>query len=60
MTHTIVLNSLPQHFGDQRAIPTVSLDVQPGTVFRYLEPNRAGMSTTIRLLRPYQPVAGRG
>ena len=61
MTHAIVLNSLPKHFGDQRGISTVSLEVQPGTVFGYLGRNGAGKSTTIRLLLGlYQPVAGRG
>jgi ABC-type multidrug transport system ATPase subunit len=42
--------NLSCHFGDNRAVEDLSLDVPKGIVFGFLGPNGAGKTTTIRLL----------
>jgi ABC-2 type transport system ATP-binding protein len=55
----VVLNGLTKHFGGQRGVSNVCLDVEPGQVFGFLGPNGAGKSTTIRLmLGLYRPTSG--
>ena len=54
------LVSLTKHFGNQRGVSRLDLDVSPGQVFGFLGPNGAGKSTTIRLMMGlYRPDLGR-
>src|SRR5947207_14194239 len=46
----IVLDRLSKHFGDVQAVREVSLTITPGTIFGFLGANRAGKTTTIRML----------
>jgi ABC-2 type transport system ATP-binding protein len=56
----IVTQELSKRFGAIRAVDRLSLSVPRGTVFGFLGPNRAGKTTTIRLLLGLvYPTAGR-
>jgi ABC-2 type transport system ATP-binding protein len=50
MESAIHLDNLTKHYGKQRGITDVCLDVHAGEVFGYLGPNGAGKTTTIRLM----------
>ncbi|HWU22471.1 MAG TPA: ABC transporter ATP-binding protein [Nocardioides sp.] len=54
------LVSLTKHFGHDRGVSRLDLDVEPRQVFGFLGPNGAGKSTTIRLMMGlYRPAFGR-
>jgi len=46
----IVLDQLSKSFGDVKAVRSVSLNIDAGTVFGFLGANGAGKTTTIRML----------
>lgn len=46
----IEARGLVKHFGDNRAVDGVDLDVRAGTIYGVLGPNGAGKTTTIRML----------
>ncbi|MBN2467746.1 MAG: ABC transporter ATP-binding protein [Deltaproteobacteria bacterium] len=46
----IKLINLTKKFGTFTAVDTVSLTVEPGTIFGFLGPNGAGKTTTIRMM----------
>jgi ABC-2 type transport system ATP-binding protein len=51
---------LSRHFGNVRAVDSLSLEVPAGIVFGFLGPNGAGKTTTIRLLLGLlEPTSGR-
>jgi ABC-2 type transport system ATP-binding protein len=51
---------LSRHFGNVRAVDSLSLEVPAGIVFGFLGPNGAGKTTTIRLLLGLlEPTGGR-
>src|SRR5438105_1866143 len=50
MTAIIEVEGLTKSYGSKRGIANVSFQVEEGEVFGYLGPNRAGKTTTIRLL----------
>jgi ABC-2 type transport system ATP-binding protein len=55
----IHVQDLSKHFGDLKAVDSVSFDVQAGEVFAFLGPNGAGKTTTIQMLTTLlRPTAG--
>mgnify|MGYP000972180594 CR=1 FL=1 len=59
MTETIAVEGLVKTFGSLRALDSLDLTVEEGTVHGFLGPNGSGKSTTIRcLLGLYHPDAG--
>lgn len=42
--------NLTKHYGQQQGIESINLEVEPGEVFGFLGPRRAGKTTTLRLL----------
>ena len=59
MTETIAVEGLVKTFGSLRALDSLDLAVEEGTVHGFLGPNGSGKSTTIRcLLGLYHPDAG--
>ncbi len=50
MTHAVRTTALTKYFGDFRAVDTVNLEVQRGSLYGFLGPNGAGKSTTIKML----------
>ncbi len=60
MIYAIRTDSLTRDFKTVRAVDTLTLDVDTGSVFGFLGPNGAGKTTTIRLLLGLlEPSAGR-
>ena len=60
MTETIAVEGLVKTFGSLRALDSLDLAVEEGTVHGFLGPNGSGKSTTIRcLLGLYHPDAGK-
>ncbi len=56
----ILTEKLTKHYGSLRAVQALDLSVPAGSVFGFLGPNRAGKTTTIRLLlKLVRPTAGR-
>lgn len=56
----ILTEKLSKHYGALRAVHALDLCVPAGSVFGFLGPNRAGKTTTIRLLlKLVRPTAGR-
>lgn len=56
----LVLQQLTKHYGKQRGVENLSLEVKPGEVFGFLGPNGAGKSTTIRTIMNFQsPTSGK-
>lgn len=50
MEKAIQICQLTKHYGENRGIENVSLEVERGEIFGFLGPNGAGKSTTIRCL----------
>ena len=48
--YDIEVQNLSKHFGDLRAVNSISFEVPKGEIFGLLGPNGAGKSTTIRML----------
>src|SRR4051812_48643550 len=60
MDTVIATERLTKHYGKQRGITDLTLDVHAGEVFGFLGPNGAGKTTTIRLLLDFiRPTSGR-
>ena len=56
----ILTEKLTKHYGSLHAVHALDLHVPTGSVFGFLGPNRAGKTTTIRLLlKLVSPTAGR-
>ncbi len=56
----ILTEKLTKHYGSLQAVHALDLHVPAGSVFGFLGPNRAGKTTTIRLLlKLVRPTAGR-
>jgi len=49
----IQIESLSKHYGQQRAVDSISFDVKPGEVLGFLGPNGAGKSTTMKMITGY-------
>ncbi len=59
--NVVVTQDLTKRFGAIRAVDRLNLSVPSGTVFGFLGPNRAGKTTTIRLLLGLvRPTSGGG
>src|SRR4249920_3393307 len=57
----IETEGLSKHFGQHRAVDTLNLSIQQGSIFGFLGPNGAGKTTTIRmLLGLIRPTSGGG
>ncbi|MBA3647558.1 MAG: gliding motility-associated ABC transporter ATP-binding subunit GldA [Chitinophagales bacterium] len=52
---SIVISGLSKIYGKQKAIDSISLQVQPGDVLGFLGPNGAGKSTTMKILAGFIP-----
>lgn len=60
-TLAIETMELSKHFGHHRAVDTLDLAIQQGSIFGFLGPNGAGKTTTIRmLLGLIRPTSGGG
>lgn len=49
----IQIESLSKHYGQQRAVDSISFDVKPGEVLGFQGPNGAGKSTTMKMITGY-------
>ena len=59
MKPVIETTNLSKHYGDLRAVDSVSLRVAPGEIYAFLGLNGAGKTTTIRMLTSLiAPTAG--
>ncbi|HZX74662.1 MAG TPA: ATP-binding cassette domain-containing protein, partial [Cyclobacteriaceae bacterium] len=52
---SIIVSGLTKIYGEQRAIDSISFQVNPGDVLGFLGPNGAGKSTTMKILTGYIP-----
>lgn len=60
-TPAVQLGGLTRRFGPLTAVDSLSLEVQPGTIFGFLGPNGAGKTTTIgMMLGLLTPTSGSG
>lgn len=50
---SIVVENLTKKYDDQKAVDTISFEVEPGEVVGFLGPNGAGKSTTMRMITCY-------
>jgi len=56
---SIQVNNLSKHFGEQKAVDTISFSIGKGEIVGFLGPNGAGKSTTMKMITGYlQPDAG--
>ncbi len=56
---SIKVKNLSKHFGEQKAVDSISFEVSPGKILGFLGPNGAGKSTTMKMLTAYLlPTAG--
>jgi len=46
----IEAHELTKHYGDKTAVDGISFTIAPGSVTGFLGPNRAGKSTTMRMI----------
>ena len=46
----IQIDNLTMHYGDLKALDSLSLEIRPGELFAFLGPNGAGKTTAIKLL----------
>ncbi len=57
---SIKVTELAKHFGQQKAVDSISFDARPGQILGFLGPNGAGKSTTMRMLAGYlNPTSGK-
>src|SRR5690554_8173101 len=57
---TVVLEGVSKWFGDQLAVDSLSLRVEPGEFLSLLGPSGCGKTTTLRMLAGFEePTAGR-
>ncbi|NNC94944.1 MAG: ATP-binding cassette domain-containing protein [Chitinophagales bacterium] len=52
---SILIESLSKHYGDQKAVDNISLDIAEKGVVGFLGPNGAGKSTTMKMLTCFIP-----
>ncbi len=50
MSAVVELQTISKHFGDKVAVDSISLSIEPGTMFGLLGPNGAGKTTSIRMI----------
>ena len=50
---SIKVKELSKYFGQQKAVDSISFEVEPGKILGFLGPNGAGKSTTMRMLTGY-------
>ncbi|MGI8598323.1 MAG: gliding motility-associated ABC transporter ATP-binding subunit GldA [Chitinophagaceae bacterium] len=56
---SIQVNNLSKHFGEQKAVDTISFSIGKGEIVGFLGPNGAGKSTTMKMITGYlKPDAG--
>ncbi len=56
---SITVKELSKHFGQQKAVDSISFEARPGKILGFLGPNGAGKSTTMRMLTGYlNPTSG--
>jgi ABC-2 type transport system ATP-binding protein len=59
--YAVEVSDLSRHFGDFKAVDSISLQVKTGEIFGFLGANGAGKTTAIRMLTGLlQPTAGKG
>ncbi len=57
---SIKVKELTKHFGEQKAVDSISFEARTGKILGFLGPNGAGKSTTMRMLAGYlNPTAGK-
>ena len=56
---SIQVRNLSKHFGEQKAVDTISFSIGKGEIVGFLGPNGAGKSTTMKMITGYlQPTSG--
>ncbi|MGN7986979.1 ATP-binding cassette domain-containing protein [Pedobacter sp. 22226] len=56
---SISVKNLSKHYGEQKAVDSISFEAKPGRILGFLGPNGAGKSTTMRMLTGYlAPTSG--
>lgn len=56
---SISVKNLSKHYGQQKAVDSISFEAKPGRILGFLGPNGAGKSTTMRMLTGYlAPTSG--
>lgn len=56
---SISVKNLSKHYGQQKAVDSISFEAKPGRILGFLGPNGAGKSTTMRMLTGYlEPTSG--
>ncbi|WP_231490067.1 ATP-binding cassette domain-containing protein [Pedobacter sp. Leaf170] len=50
---SISVKRLSKHYGNQKAVDSISFEAKPGRILGFLGPNGAGKSTTMRMLTGY-------
>ncbi|WP_231462935.1 ATP-binding cassette domain-containing protein [Pedobacter sp. Leaf132] len=50
---SISVKGLSKHYGNQKAVDSISFEAKPGRILGFLGPNGAGKSTTMRMLTGY-------
>lgn len=51
----VKVSQLTKFYGTQKALDSISFEVQPGTILGFLGPNGAGKSTTMKILTGFIP-----
>lgn len=56
---SISVKNLSKHYGQQKAVDSISFEASPGKILGFLGPNGAGKSTTMKMLTAYlRPTSG--
>ena len=55
---SIQITNLSKHYGQQRAVDTITFQVSPGEIVGFLGPNGAGKSTTMKIATGYLSPGG--
>jgi ABC-2 type transport system ATP-binding protein len=50
LSAVVELQTISKHFGEKVAVDSISLSIEPGTMFGLLGPNGAGKTTSIRMI----------